>query len=306
MGMPANVVTNEPIAARLGVDDRWIRKRTGVVERRIAGPDDTLTSLAAAAGRKTIEVTGIDAGEIDLVIVATASPDMRTPNAASLVAGQIEGIRSPGAIDVNSACVGWLDAVAMAAGMVEAGRSTNALVIGAEVMSRYTNPDDRGTASLFADGAGAALVAATDGASRIGPVVLGCDPEGGDLIAAGREEAYVRMKGAETFGAAVARMSEASVAALDAAGMTVADIDLFVYHQANIRILDAVAEKLDLPRDRLVVTVDHFGNTSAATIPIALAEATADGRLVDGMKLLLSAFGAGFTWGATVVEWGAG
>jgi 3-oxoacyl-[acyl-carrier-protein] synthase-3 len=308
LAVPENVVGNDPIAERLGVDDRWIRKRTGVVERRLAGPDDTVASLAAAAGARTLAAARCDPADVDLLLVATMTPDLITPNVASDVAGMIEGLRGPGAIDVNAACTGWLGSVAMAAGLVETGRADRVLVIASDILSRITNPEDRATSCLFADGAGSVLVGACDGAAgtRIGPVILASDPEGARLIFGTFDEGFLRMKGGLTFGAAVTRMSEATTQAIHAAGMDAAEIDLFVYHQANGRIIGAVGERLDLPPDRVVVTVDHYGNTSAATIPMALAEAAADGRLVEGSKVLLSAFASGFTWAAAVVEWGTG
>jgi 3-oxoacyl-[acyl-carrier-protein] synthase III len=303
MALPDRVVTNEPIAARLGVDDRWIRKRTGVVERRIADPEASLAELAAVAAARALESAGCNPGSVDLVLVATMTPDDITPNVAPVVVARA-GLGTAGAADVGAACTGWLAGIRMAAGQVETGRADRVLVIGADLLSRVTDNDDRATAALFADGAGAVLVTACEGAARIGPVVLGTDPAGESLIYAHHDEGVIRMRGGATFGAAVEHMAAATHAAVAAAGLELGDVDLFAYHQANGRIIRAVGERLGLPGERVLFYVDRFGNTSAATIPIALAAAVDDGLLEPGAKVLMGAFGAGFTWGAAVVEWG--
>jgi 3-oxoacyl-[acyl-carrier-protein] synthase III len=226
------------------------------------------------------------------------------PNSAPLVAHALGASRA-GAFDIGAACTGFLSALAVGCAQIEAGRARLVLVIGADFMSRITDPDDRSTAAVFADGAGAALLGATTEPGRIGPIVLGADGAGADHIFVERAEAYVRMRGHETFREAVARLSVATLQAIRAAGKRQEDIDLFVYHQANGRILSAVGERLDLPRDRVVDCIAEYGNTSAATLPLALAYSERAGRLQAGDHVLLGAFGAGFTWGATVVEWGA-
>jgi 3-oxoacyl-[acyl-carrier-protein] synthase III len=236
--------------------------------------------------------------------VATMSADELTPNAAPLVAAEL-GAEGAGAIDVGAACTAFVSALGMAAAQIEANRAESVLVIGADLLSHLTDPDDRSTAGLLADGAGAALVQATGGPGRIGPVVLGSDGHRADLITASHDERLIRMNGHDTFKQAVTRMSEATVAALSLADRSLAEVDLFVYHQANSRIIQAVGEELGLPGERTADYVGRFGNTSAATIPIALAVAEEEGRLADGALVLLAAFGAGLNWGATVVEWGA-
>jgi 3-oxoacyl-[acyl-carrier-protein] synthase III len=209
-------------------------------------------------------------------------------------------------MDVSAACTGFLSALALATAQVEGGRSDNVLVIGADVLSRFTDKTDRGTAALFADGAGAALVApAANGHGRIGDIVLQCDGRGAAAIRATHDEQTIRMQGHDTFKAAVLRMSEATVDATARSGLGLDDIGLFVYHQANARILAAVRERLGLDADRVINSIDRYGNTSAATLPIALADARERGMLEPGMNVLLSAFGAGFTWGAGVIEWAA-
>jgi 3-oxoacyl-[acyl-carrier-protein] synthase III len=304
IAVPRAVVANASIAERFGVDDRWIRKRTGVVERRIARDGETVASLAAEAATEALRSAGCAPELVDLVLVATMTQDQITPNVASTVIGRLDGLPCAGALDVNAACTGWIGAVGMAAAQLETGRAEHVLVIGADLLSRITNPDDRATACLFGDGAGAVLMSAVDGPTRVGPVVLGTDASGGTLIWGEHREGFLRMRGGETFEAAVARLAEGSGAAAAAAGVALADVGLFVFHQANGRILSAVAQRMGLAEERLMVSVDRYGNTSAASIPMALAEASREGRLEAGMPVLLSAFGSGFTWAATVVEWG--
>jgi 3-oxoacyl-[acyl-carrier-protein] synthase III len=242
---------------------------------------------------------------VDLVLVATVAADEILPNAAPLVARELGATRA-GAMDVGAACTGFLSALALAAAQVEGGRSENVLVIGADVLSRFTDKTDRGTAALFADGAGAGLVApAADHGGHIGHIVLNSDARGKDSIRASHEDQTIEMQGHDTFKAAVLRMSESSLEATQRAGLELDDIDLFVYHQANARILAAVGERLDLDGKRVINCIDRYGNTSSATLPIALADARERGMLEPGMNVLLAAFGAGFTWGAGVIEWGA-
>jgi 3-oxoacyl-[acyl-carrier-protein] synthase III len=300
--LPERIVRNAEVAERAGVSEEWIVARTGVRERHIAGEGERLDTFATYAGRRALEDAGLAAGEIDLVLVATMSADEVTPNAAPLVAHRL-GAERAGALDVGGACTGFLGALSLASGQIESGRAERALVIGADLLSRLTDTGDRGTAALFADGAGAAVVApASDGAS-VGPVLLRADGTGAPAIRATHEERLIRMQGHDTFREAVRRLSECTLEATEEAGARLDEIDLFVYHQANARILASVAERLDLARDRVIDCIDRYGNTSSATIPIALAEAQARGLLPSGATVLLAAFGAGFTWGAGVVEW---
>jgi 3-oxoacyl-[acyl-carrier-protein] synthase-3 len=237
--------------------------------------------------------------------VATVSSDDLLPNAAPLLAKDLGAVRA-GAMDIGAACTGFLSALQLAAAQVEGGRCENVLVVGAEVLSRFVDPGDRGTSALFADGAGAAVVApATDGRGRIGEIVLRCDGSGGPSIRAALDEQIIRMQGHDTFKAAVHRMSEATLEATARAGLELDDIGLFVYHQANARILTAVGDKLGLDAERVINCIDRYGNTSSATLPIALVDARERGMLEPGMNVLLAAFGAGFTWGAGVIEWAA-
>jgi 3-oxoacyl-[acyl-carrier-protein] synthase III len=301
MALPARVVGNEPIAARFGVDPGWIVERTGVRERRVLDDGETLLDLAAEAARATLERASLEPSSLDQVLVATMSHDRLTPNLAPLVAERV-GACGTGALDVGAACTGFVGALAMAAAQVEARRAETVLVVGAERLSTLTDHDDRATAALFGDGAGAVLVRAATGAG-FGPFVLGSDGARAEVVRAERAEALIRMQGQDTFREAVNRMAEATVAATDAAGLALGDVDLFVYHQANARILRALAQRLMLDPGRVLECISRFGNTSAASIPIALATAIADERIRPGDRVLLAAFGGGLTWGAAVLEW---
>jgi 3-oxoacyl-[acyl-carrier-protein] synthase III len=296
--LPAQAVPNDAIATRLGVDAEWIERRTGIRARRHVR-DERLSDLAAAAGRAAVADAGLAAAELDLVLVATMSSDEILPNAAPLVAHAL-GTRSAAA-DVGAACTGFLSALALASAYIESGRAEHALVIGAEALSRFTDFDDRRTAGLFGDGAGAVVVSAGRGA--LGPVVLRSAGEHADLIVTPRDPALIHMNGHETFLVAVASLAEATLDVCRAAGIDLADVDAFVYHQANRRILDAVAERLELDRDRLVDAIGDVGNTSAASIPLALCAAADEGRLAPGSRVLVGAMGSGFTYGAALLDW---
>jgi 3-oxoacyl-[acyl-carrier-protein] synthase-3 len=297
--LPERVVTNAEITPAIGVDDDWIVKRTGIHERRYAAPDARLVDLAAAAGAAALADAGLDGALVDLVVVASCSQDSVMPNAAPQVAHAL-GALGAGAFDVGSACTGFLAALAAARGMLVSGAASNALVIGAEIMSRHVDPNDRNTAALFGDGAGA-IVASAGAGGDIGPVVLGSDGSHAGLIVAAPRTQLLTMDGHETFKQAVRRMGEATVAACEASGVALADIDLFVYHQANTRILASLAERLALEPSKVVDCIAGIGNTSAASVPLALESVRADGRLRPGIRVLLAAAGSGFTWGATVV-----
>lgn len=303
VSLPANVVSNTEIGSRLGVTGEWIERRTGIRVRHVAEPHERLATHATEAARVALDRAGIDPVDIDLVLVATTTADELLPNAAPLVAHKL-GAWGAGAFDVGAACTGFLSALATGSAQIESGRAGCVVAIGADFMSRITDPDDRATAAVFADGAGAVVLAATDEPSRLGPVVLGADGAGADYIFVRRQEALIRMLGHETFREAVARLSESTLAAAEASEVALDEIDLFVYHQANGRILSAVAERLDLPADRVVDCIGQYGNTSAATLPLALAFSEHRGLLGQGSRILLGAFGAGFTWGAAVAEWG--
>lgn len=300
--LPARIVPNSELDERLGIDAEWIVKRTGIEERRSAQPGERLYEFAAAAGAEALAEAGVAAADVDLIVLATTSNEDLMPAAAPRVAAVL-GAADAACYDVNSACTGFLSAVSVACGQIESGRAVNVLVIGADLMMPLTDPDDRATAAVFADGAGAVVMRGTL-ESRVGPIVLRSEGEKADLIRIDRSELVIRMQGHETFRYAVDRMSESTTEAVALAGLKLDDIDLFVYHQANARILRAVGERLSLVPDRVINSIAKLGNTSAATIPLALAEAKRSGDLRQGARVLLGAFGAGISWGATVIEWG--
>jgi 3-oxoacyl-[acyl-carrier-protein] synthase-3 len=302
--LPPRLVANAPIAEHLGIDESWIVQRTGVVERRVAATGESVATLAADAGRRALDEAGVEPSELDLVLIATMSHDKLTPHSSALVASEIGASRA-GAIDMNAACTGFLSALSMGSGQIESGRAESVLVIGADVLSPLTNRDDRSTAALFGDGAGAFVLRPADPPGRIGPVVLGADGASAGLINCDRDEALIQMKGPDTFRHAVDRLSESTLDALNACGRSLADVDVFAYHQANSRIIQAVGERLSLPAERVIDCVPRYGNTSAATIPIALADARGEGLLRDGATVLCAAFGGGLAWGATVIDWSA-
>jgi 3-oxoacyl-[acyl-carrier-protein] synthase-3 len=298
--LPRRVVENEELARPLGIDSEWIASRTGVLRRRrVEG--ETLVDLAAAAGSRALALADVDPAELDLVLVATFTPDQLLPHAAPLVAERV-GALGAGAADLGAACTGFLSGLSLAAAQLESGRAGAALVVGADVFSRVTDYGDRRTAGLFGDGAGAAVLT-KEGPGLIGPIALRSDGARAELIWASHDERLVRMDGRATFRAAVAAMSDVTQEVVSDAGLALEEIDLFVYHQANSRIISAVGERLGLPGERVIDCLAEYGNTSAASIPIALVEAASTGQLRAGSRVLLSAFGAGLTWGAGIVEW---
>ena len=303
--LPPGKLTSAELAERYGIDEQWILARTGIRERRRAAPEERLSDYAARAGAAALETAGVPADELDLVLVATITADELTPNAAPLVAHAL-GAERAGTIDIGAACTGFLSGLALGAAQIESGRVKTALLIGADFITRITDYDDKRTAPLFADGAGAVVLGpGGDGRGSIGPIVLGADGSQGNTIVASHADRKLKMDGPEVFRHAVNRMSEVTLDAVSRAGLTLADIDLFVYHQANARITRALGERLGLASERVVDCIETLGNASAATLPIALAAAREDGRLHTGARVLLSAFGAGFTWGGGVVEWGS-
>ena len=300
---PAEVVPNSALAGRLGVDDAWIVKRTGVHTRRRAAPSERLSDMATWAARRALSDAGVEPYDIDLVLVATMSQDEITPNTAPLVAHEL-GAERAGAMDIGAACSGFLAALRLAAGQIETGRADRILVIGAEALTRLLDYDDPKTAHLFGDGAGAVVLGA-DGAGQIGPITLAADGGLGPAITCSYEDRVIKMDGHSTYQTAVKRLSEATVAAVAGAGLELEDVDLFVYHQANGRIIRAVGERLDLEPAKVADYVAHMANTSAASIPLTLSLLREDNRLRPGQKVLIAAIGAGFTWGAGVIEWAA-
>jgi 3-oxoacyl-[acyl-carrier-protein] synthase III len=302
VALPERRVPNAEVGARLGVSEEWITRRTGIGERRYAAPGQRVSELASAAARRALRDAGLQAGEIDMVLVATLASDEITPSTAPLVAHEL-GMDGVAAIDVGAACAGTIAALAHASAWIESGRARHVLVIGAEILSRFIDRDDRRTAPLFGDGAGA-LVVSLDADGEIGPFVLGSDGGAAAAIQVTRERLVLEMEGHDTFLMAVEKLSQCTREALGLAGVALADVELFVYHQANGRILTAVSERLGVEHERVFDCIARFGNTSAASIPIALSEAARVGALRPGARVVLGAVGAGLVWGATVLTWG--
>ena len=303
--VPAEVVPNSAIGGRLGVDDAWIVKRTGVHTRRRAAPNERLSDMATWAARRALSDAGIEPYDIDLVLVATMSQDEITPNTAPLVAHAL-GAERAGAMDIGAACSGFLAALRLAAGQIETARADRVLVIGAEALTRLLDYDDPKTAHLFGDGAGAVVLTAGGPGvmGEIGPIMLAADGGLGSAITCDFEDRVIKMDGHSTYQTAVKRLCEATVSAVARAGMELDDVDLFVYHQANGRIIKAVGDRLDLEPAKVADYVANMANTSAASIPLTLSLLREDSRLRPGHKVLVAAIGAGFTWGAGIVEWG--
>jgi 3-oxoacyl-[acyl-carrier-protein] synthase III len=308
--LPPERLTSAELAERLGVTEDWIVTRTGIRERRRARPDERLSDYATRAGARALEAAGVDAANVDLVIVATLSQDELTPNAAPIVAHNLGASRA-GAFDVGAACTAFLTALAQGCANIESGRAQYVLVVGADFVTRLVDYGDRRSAPLFADAAGAVVLGPAHpndsrGVDRgvIGPIVLGADGSHAGTLFATIADRKIRMDGPEVFRHAVARMGDVTIDAVQRAGLELADIDLFVFHQANARITRALGERLDLDPARVVECIETIGNASAATLPVGLATAQADGRLTPGANVLLAAFGAGFTWGGGVVRWG--
>jgi 3-oxoacyl-[acyl-carrier-protein] synthase-3 len=300
--LPEHVVTNADFAAYLDTTDEWIVRRTGIRERRRLNGNVTLTELAAAACADALNDAKRSAEDVDHVIVSSLTPDRLMPGLAPAVADAI-GANGAGAVDVNAACAGFLYALDQAAALVESGRARLVVVCGAEALSRITDPNDRGTAILFADGAAAVVVAGGNLDRGCSPFVLRSDGVHGDLLYANNDERLLRMEGKEVYRHAVGRMVEATNEALVRAKLTVDDIDLLVVHQANQRIIESAAHRLGVPDEKVFVNVDTIANTSSASIPLALHQAEREGRLKAGATVAIAAFGAGFVWGAGVLSW---
>lgn len=313
--VPAKVLSNADLERMVATSDEWIRERTGIQERRIAGAGEACSDLAVQAGRKALASAGIAATDLDMILVATCTGDYPLPATACLVQHQL-GATKAGACDLSAACCGFVYALSVADAYVKSGMR-HVLVIGSEVMSVITDWTDRNTCVLFGDGAGAAVLSAAEGARGILSTHLRSDgtfceliavPGGGsrtppsEKVVAERMQ-YIKMKGHETFKVAVRMLEEIARETLEANQLRVEDLDLYVPHQANVRILRAVAERLGLPSEKVMLNLDRYGNTSAASIPIALDEAVLAGRIKEGSLVMLGAFGAGLTWASALIRW---
>jgi 3-oxoacyl-[acyl-carrier-protein] synthase-3 len=300
--LPRAELSNEELAERLGISAQWIFERTGIRSRRVVGKGETTSSLAIDASRGALEQAGCDAADVDFVIVATCTPDYQMPAAAPLVQHALGASRAA-AFDVNAACSGFLFALAQANALIESGSARRVLVCGADILTTVTDYTDPRSSVIFGDGAGAALVEASADPTRLGPFRLGTDGAEPELLWIPPESGRIRMEGREVYRRAVEGMTRSVRSVLAEAGVTTDEVDLLVAHQANARILEAVANRLALPSERVALNIARLGNTSAASIPIAVSEAAQQGLLEDGDLVVLTAFGAGFTWGTGLLRW---
>jgi 3-oxoacyl-[acyl-carrier-protein] synthase-3 len=305
--LPARMVDNDEFARRLETSDAWIRERTGIARRHIAEPTQASSDLALEAGKRALDAAGIGASEIDLIVVATSTPDYIFPSTACLLQAKL-GVKGCAAFDVQAVCTGFIYALATADSFIRTGMNKKALVVGAEVFSRILDWNDRGTCVLFGDGAGAVVLSA-DSKPGIHASRLHADGSQAEMLSVPGNVSngkligspFLQMNGQGVFKFAVKVLEDSARETVAAAGMTLEEIDWLIPHQANLRILEATARKLGLPRDKLVVTVDHHGNTSAASVPLALDEFVRAGKIRPGHRLLLQGVGGGFTWGSALV-----
>jgi 3-oxoacyl-[acyl-carrier-protein] synthase III len=299
---PGNVVTNDDLAARVDTSDEWIRSRVGIISRRFAGPDETVADMGVVAGGKALAGSGLSPADIDLVIVATCSTESPIPNASAEVAHRL-GIVAPGAYDLNAACAGFCYALSNASDAVRAGTARHVLVIGSEKMTAWVDPTDRSTCIIFADGAGAVVVGpAADGEpAGIGPVAWGSAGDLASKITIADRDSFLYQEGQAVFRWATTAMHPIAAQACERAGVAVSDLSAFVPHQANLRIIEAIARRLGVPREIVADDIVHAGNTSSASIPLALARMAERGDLKPGSRALLLGFGAGMCYAAQVV-----
>jgi 3-oxoacyl-[acyl-carrier-protein] synthase-3 len=313
---PERVLTNEELAQMVDTSDEWITTRTGIKSRRIADEHTATSDLAAEAGRRALADAGVGPDEIDMVIIATATPDMLFPATACVVQDAL-GLKNACGFDVSAACSGFVYSLSIANSLIGSGAYQRVLVIGAETLSKIMDWTDRNTCVLFGDGAGAAVLGVVPEGRGIQSVLLGTDgslshwlnmPGGGSRMPISQKVLderlhYIKMAGNSVFKYAVKAMGSAALAALDRAGVTGEDLDLLVPHQANLRIIEAVAERIGVPMSKVLINIDRYGNTSAASVPIALDEARRSGRLKEGNLVEIVVFGGGFTWGSAVLRW---
>lgn len=310
--LPARVLTNEEMSSMVDTSDQWIRDRTGIRQRHIAGEGETTSDLAEAASRKALEHAGLDVSDIDLIIMATTTPDFTFPSTATVLQARL-GITQGAAFDVQAVCTGFVYAVSIADNFIARGQAQNALVVGAETMSRIVDWTDRTTCVLFGDGAGAIVLSSEEktGEDDAGIMAsyLRSDGRFKDLLhvdggpSSTQSVGHLRMVGNQVFRHAVTNIAESMTTIAGRAGVDIADVDWFVPHQANQRILEGVARKLSIPTEKVISTVADHGNTSAASVPLALDRAIQDGRIKRGDLLLMEALGGGFTWGAALARY---
>ena len=307
--VPDRVVTNDELSQYVDTSNEWILERTGIRERRIAAPDEALSDLAYPACREALQQAGLQGSDVDLLIVATVTPDMMFPSTAAILADRL-GAGDAGAYDLSAGCTGFMYALAQAYGMLAGGLAQRALVVGGDILSRILDWDDRSTLVLFGDGVGAVVLQTVPEQGFIG-FELGADGAGGAnlwLPGSGSRlfddpEKYVKMNGREVFKFATRILVQSAEELMEKCGITIEDVDLYIPHQANVRIIDHATRKLGVPSERVVINVDRYGNTSSGSIPLALADAAADGRLRPGQLVLMTGMGAGLTWGSALMRW---
>jgi 3-oxoacyl-[acyl-carrier-protein] synthase-3 len=315
MYVPPRVLTNNDLSQLVDTSDEWIVSRTGIRERRIATDTETATSMSVASARAALMQAGLDPADLDLIVVGTFTPDGYMPSVACQVQAELDALRAA-AFDVNAACSGFVYALATGAQFIQSGVYQRVLVIGTDVNSRFLDYTDRSTCVLFGDGSGAVVLEASEQPEGLLSTVLGADGRAGHHLTLGTSYAglngareiprpFMKMNGAEVFRFAVRVMGEAAADAVLRAGLTFDDIDLLVPHQANLRIIDSAARRLELPREKVWVNVDRYGNTSSASVPISIVEAVEAGAIRDGMNVVVVAFGGGLTWAAGVLRWGS-
>jgi 3-oxoacyl-[acyl-carrier-protein] synthase III len=316
MYVPERVLTNADLEKMVDTSDEWIRTRTGIRERHIAGPNDRSSTMGAAAARQALERAGVSAADVDLIVVGTSSPDSPMPSTACIIQTLIGATRAA-PFDVQAVCSGFVYSLVVGTQFIRSGASKTVLVIGTDMLTRYIDYTDRNTCILFGDGAGAVVLQATEQEAGVLAFDMGAVLNTAELLhvpsrhplatdALPPDAQYMRMEGKEVFKYAVRAMGDSSAKVLADAGLTVDDVALLIPHQANLRMIDAVAKRLELPMERAVINIDRYGNTSAATIPIAICEADEAGRLHDGDYVLMTACGGGLTWGSALVKWGRG
>jgi len=298
--VPEKVVTNHDLEKIMDTSDEWIRTRTGIAERRIA--DDTIDTsyMAVEASKKALEDAGISGEDIDLILVATVTPDRAFPAVACVIQEAI-GAKHAAAMDLSAACAGFMYGMITAQQFIQTGTYKNVLVVGSDKLSKIVDWNDRNTAVLFGDGAGAIVMGAVSEGKGVLSFELGADGSGGKHL---YQDEYVMMNGREVFKFAVRQLGDSCLRVLDKAGLTKEDVDFLVPHQANIRIMESARERLNLPQEKMSMTIEKFGNTSASSIPIAMVEELQNGRIQDGDLIILVGFGGGLTWGAVALRWG--
>lgn len=298
--VPERIVTNYDLERMMDTSDEWIRTRTGIEERRIASDDVNTSNMAAEAAKQALEDAGIAAEQIDLILVATVTPDYAFPSVACMVQDQI-GAKHAAAMDISAACAGFMYGMVTAQQFIQSGAYKYVLVIGSEKLSKIVDWNDRNTAVLFGDGAGAAVMGPVSEGRGVLSFELGADGSGGMHL---YQDEHITMNGREVFKFAVRQMGDSSMRVLEKAGLTKEDVDFLVPHQANIRIMESSRQRLNLPEEKMSTTIRKFGNTSSSSIPLALVEERTNGRIKDGDLIVLVGFGGGLTWGAVALRWG--